>query len=129
MKYQHHHLIPRRLPLRGRLRLRGFTLLELQVAIILLAFGIVTLASLLATQTRLVKRLERGFGPGSTVYVTQSKDPWVRKLGSPARMTAAAVNESAPANVNSANNVSIVSKDQELNAESMSVTADVTPIN
>ena len=49
----------RRMPRRPR-RV-GFTLLELQVAIILLAFAVVTLASLLATQSRLLKRLQGDF--------------------------------------------------------------------
>jgi prepilin-type N-terminal cleavage/methylation domain-containing protein len=110
-------------------RRRGFTLLELQVAIILLAFGFVTLASLMATQTRLLKRLERGFGPGSTIYVTQSKDPWVKKLAPPARLTTAAVNETAPAAGPPGNTVSIVSQQQDLKNETMTVTADASPID
>ena len=105
-------------------------MLELQVAIVLLAFGVVTLASLLATQTRMLKRVERGFAPGSTVYVTPSNDPWIQKLRTSARLTAAQLNQPAPATVSDpANTVTIVDKQAELKGESMSVTADVTPVN
>ena len=109
---------------------RGFTMLELQVAIVLLAFGVVTLASLLATQTRMLKRVERGFGPGSTVYVTPSNDPWVQKLRASARLTAAELNQSAPQTISTPGNiVSIVEKQTDLKDESITVTADVTPID
>src|SRR5205823_1959958 len=108
---------------------RGFTLLELQVAIVLLAFGIVTLGSLMATQTRLLKRLEMGFQPGSTVYVTRSPDPWVQKLAAPARVTSTELTEIAPTPVATpANHVSIVDNQTTLKAETITVTADVTPI-
>jgi hypothetical protein len=105
-------------------------MLELQVAIVLLAFGVVTLASLLATQTRVLKRVERGFSPGSTVYVTPSNDPWVQKLRAAARLTAAELNQSTPATVtNPGNTLTIVSKQTDLKGESLSVTADVTPVD
>ena len=113
-----------------RLRFRGFTMLELQVAIVLLAFGVVTLASLLATQTRMLKRVERGFAPGSTVYVTPSNDPWIQKLRTSARLTAAELAQTSPPTVtNPGNTVTIADKQTELKGESMSVTADVTPVD
>jgi len=115
--------------LSSRSRLRGFTLLELQVAIVLLAFGVVTLASLLATQTRLLKRLQTGYGPGSTVYVTRSNDPWVQKLSAPARVTTTPITQSPAPTVTAANDVSIVSQESDLKAETVTVTVDVTPIN
>lgn len=66
---------------------RGFTLLELQIAVLLLAFGIVTLASLMVTQTRLHKKLQIGFKPGDVVSMRKSADPWVRQLDVPARLS------------------------------------------
>src|SRR4051794_40481019 len=110
-------------------RRRGFTMLELQVALVLLTMGFVTLASLLATQTRLLKRLERGFAPGATIYMTQSKDPWVKKLGAPARVTSTEIVETAPIAVTAANTVAIVEQQRDLKTESTTVTVDVTPIN
>lgn len=111
------------------LRLRGFTLLELQVAIILLAFSVVTLASLMTTQQRLLKKLRGDFQPGATVYVTRSKDPWVNKLATPARLTSAAIATTAPAGVTEANTVTVVGEEADLKTETITVTADVTPIN
>ena len=113
-----------------RLPLRGFTLLELQIAIVLLAFGIITLGSLMATQTRLVKRLQTGFKSGSTVYVTRSADPWVRQLGVPARVTSTTINEAAPTPVASpVNTLTIVEQQSDLQAETMIVTVDVQAVN
>jgi prepilin-type N-terminal cleavage/methylation domain-containing protein len=74
-------------PRQGR---RGFTLPELQVAIVLLAFEVVVLASLLATRTPVLKRAERGAATGSAVSVTPASDPWVRKLRTAARQSAIA---------------------------------------
>jgi hypothetical protein len=117
-----------RKPLIFRLRLRGFTLLELQVAIVLLAFGVVTLGSLMVTQSRLTKRLTTGYTSGSTVHVTRSLDPWVRRLSTPARLTPQEIAQSAPPAVTQNNTVSIVATDPQLDTETLTVTADVTPI-
>ena len=106
----------------------GFTMMELQVAIILLSFGVVTLSSLLATQSRLLKRLEGDFKPGATVYVTPSNDPWVRKISAPARITPAEITQTAPPTVSAGNTVDIVDQQTDLNAGTLTVTADLTPI-
>src|SRR5688500_2205366 len=102
----------------------GFTLLELQVALVLLTMGMMTLASLLATQARAEKRIARGVTPGSTVYLTQSSDPWVKKLGAPARISIDELTLTAPASVTAVNDVAIVEKSQDLEAETMTVTVD-----
>src|SRR5689334_17620539 len=115
--------------IRRRWPLRGFTLLELQIAIILLAFGVVTLASLMTTQSRLLRRLQTGYAPGATVYVTRSNDPWVQKLAAPARLTSATITQPSVPTVTAANTVSIVSQESDLKAETVTVTADVTPVN
>jgi len=107
---------------------RGFTLLELQVAIILLAFGVVTLASLLATQGRLLRSLRGDFKPGATLYVTQSSDPWVRKLAAAARVTADAPDPTSAPAVTAMNTVELVDKQADLLEESMTATVDVVPI-
>jgi hypothetical protein len=111
-----------------RRRRGGFTMLELQVAIILLAFGVVTLASLMTTQTRLLQHLRGDFKPDATVYITRSKDPWVVKLNTPARITGSTITPSAPSSVTAANSVAIVSQDQTLATETITVTADVTEL-
>jgi len=115
---------------RGRMRLRGFTLLELQVAIVLLSFGVVTLASLMATQSRLTRRLNAGFSSGSTVHATRLLDPRVRKLSTTARLTPAEIAHTAPAAVDPRpTRVSIVTSEAELKARRrVPSTADATPI-
>jgi hypothetical protein len=105
----------------------AFTMLELQVALVLLTFGLVTLASLLATQTRVEKRLQNGFASGSTIYLTQSKDPWVRALGAPARITTQTFAQTTPSSVSAVNQLTIVDRQQDLNAETMTVTVDLSP--
>jgi len=106
----------------------GFTLLELQVAIVLLAFGVVTMASLMTTQARLLKRLRGDFQPDATVCVTRPNDPWVKKLHTAARITAAPITQTAPPTVTAANSVTIVSRQTDLNAESIVVTTDVAEL-
>ena len=112
----------------ARRRRRAFTLVELQVAVILLAFTVMTLASLLTTQQRLLKRLRGDFKQSATVFVTRSKDPWVKKLQTPARITAAAFTQTTPSSVTAVNDVNIVQREADLKTETLTVTADVTPI-
>lgn len=66
-------------------RVTGFTLLELQIAIVLLAVTIVTLASVEATHSRHLKRLQAGLRPSANTSISRSDDPWVRKLTAAAR--------------------------------------------
>ena len=112
-----------------KLQKRGFTLLELQVAIVLLAFGVVTLASLMATQTKLLKHLQKGYAADANIYVARSKDPWVQQLTMPARVATSDFTESAPTPISNPNNtVTIVTQETDLKAETVTVTADLTPI-
>jgi hypothetical protein len=107
---------------------RAFTLLELQVAIVLLAFGIATLGSLLATQSRVLHRVRGDFKPDATLYLTQPNDPWVRQLGVPARVTSEPL-ALAPAETvgTPLNNVVIITTQTDLTDESITVDAEVTP--
>ena len=109
-------------------KFRGFTLLEVQVAVVLLAFGVVTLAALSAGESKLLRRMQRGFSPGATVYVTQSADPWVRGINTPARLTTAPITQTAPPiNSHPANNVTLIDKQVNLKDESITVTVAVSP--
>ena len=103
-------------------------MLELQVAIILLSFGVVTLASLLTTQQRTLKQLRGDFVPAATLYVTRSNDPWQQQLQVPARLTSVPITQDPPATVVPQQTVTIVSVEQDLAGESMTVTADTAPI-
>jgi hypothetical protein len=107
----------------------GFTMVELQVAIVLLAFGMMTLAALLATQERTLKRLRGDFNSGTTLYITRSVDPWQRKLDIPARITSTTITQgSAPTPPNQLQTVDVLSVEYGLNDESVVVPAETTPI-
>lgn len=86
----------------------GFTLIELQMVIVLVAFGLVTLASLMATQSRLARRLDAGLAP--EVQVPRARDPRVRNNTTAAPLTSAETTQSAPP------------------AAAASATADLTPL-
>ena len=104
-------------------------MVELQVAIILLAFGMITMASLLSTQQRTLKRLRGDFLPGSTLYVTRSNDPWQQKLNVSARITSAPlVQGAAPTPPFQLQTVEVLSVQYGLNDQSVTVTAETTPI-
>jgi Tfp pilus assembly protein PilV len=113
---------------RRRPRHGGFTMLELQVAVILLAFGVVTLSSLMATQSRLLSRLRGNIQSGRTVVITRSNDPLVKQLNAEARITADPITQSAVPTVTAHNTVNIVTQETGLAAESITVTADVAEI-
>lgn len=111
---------------RNILRL-GFTMLELQVALLLLAFGVVTLSTLMLTQTRVMNRARGDYKPDSHLYLTQSPDPWVLRLAAPARITTSAISLATPTAPDSPEySVSIVTSTNDLNEESITVVADQT---
>jgi prepilin-type N-terminal cleavage/methylation domain-containing protein len=109
-----------------RPRRRGFTLLELQVAVVLLAFGVATLASLMANQSRLVKRIENGFEPDGRIYLTQSNDPWVKKLQAPAQLSIEEPTYGAAPTETPIQEVEIVDRTNDLSSETITVTVDLT---
>jgi hypothetical protein len=90
---------------------------------------VATLASLMTTQQRILKHMRGIFAPSGTVVVTRSKDPWVKTLNTPARLTAAEFTPTTPAGVSVANEVTIVQQEANLKTETITVTADVTPID
>jgi len=53
------------------LRRSGFTLLELQVSIVVIAIGIVSVTSVMATEKRMLKRLHAGLKPAGTASVAK----------------------------------------------------------
>jgi hypothetical protein len=107
---------------------RAFTLLELQVAILLLALGIATLGSLLATQSRVLHRVRGDFKPDAILHLTPTNDPWQRQLGVPARITTDTLTL-APVETTSGavNDVTIITTTNDLTDESITVDAEVTP--
>jgi prepilin-type N-terminal cleavage/methylation domain-containing protein len=62
----------------------GFTLLEVEVALIVLAIALAGLCPLLVMQSRQLSRMETQLSPHNTYYLGPSNDLWVQKLGASA---------------------------------------------
>ncbi len=102
-------------------------MLELQVALILMAFGMVTLSGLMMTQTRVMNRVRGNFRSGTTLYLTQSPDPWVQQLQMPALVSNAEQTLTTPSPTsNPEYSLGIVTQQNGLTDESISVTVDLT---
>ena len=65
----------------------GFTMLELQVAMGVLAIGLLSLGSLMVRQSRQVERLEKWCVPDRTYHVVVQANSWLRSLNAPADLT------------------------------------------
>lgn len=65
---------------------RGFTLLEVEVALIVLAIALAGLCPLLVMQSRQLSSLETQLSPKTTYYLGPSNDAWVQKLGASASL-------------------------------------------
>lgn len=76
------HMRPR---IRSRPR-RGFTLLEVEMAFIVLAIALAGLCPLLVMQSRQLSGLESQLAPQTTYYFAPSTDGWVQKLGASAAL-------------------------------------------
>jgi hypothetical protein len=68
----------------------GFTLVELQISLAILAIGILGLLTLMVRQSKQITRLEAWCVPNPTYYVVGQTDPWMRALGAPAELTPSA---------------------------------------
>jgi type II secretory pathway pseudopilin PulG len=62
----------------------GFSLLELEVAFVLLGIALAGLGPLVVMQSRQLKRLESRFRDQTTYYLAPSENRWARKLGASA---------------------------------------------
>ena len=67
-----------------RSRRMGFSLLELQVALIVFGFALAGLYPLAIMQSKQMTKIESRFNPATTYYLTPSSDEWVCKLGAAA---------------------------------------------
>lgn len=67
----------------------GFSLVELQVAFVVLAIAVCGLCPLVVMQSRHLKKIENRLNPANTHYITPSTDSWARKLGAGAAVATA----------------------------------------
>jgi|SRR6266542_2550710 len=112
--------------MKTRKRQLGFALLELEVSVVLLSMGVVTLSSLLMRQTRVLARVQGIYKPDATLYLTPSPDPWVQQMNVPARVTSAPLTLTAPGPVeNSVNTLTLLNVQMGLRDESITVTVKV----
>jgi hypothetical protein len=72
--------------------LRAFSMLELQIAIVLLTMTLLTLSGLSVMQARLASRLEDPFRDGATLYINHCSHDWYRALNLPAILSEAPPN-------------------------------------
>ena len=71
---------------RARRRRRGISMLELQVAMVILASGLVALGSLWATHSRQVRQAETWCVGEPNFYLAPHADKWMRLLKPPAAL-------------------------------------------
>ena len=69
-----------------RARPGAYTLLELQVTLVILATGLLALPALIAMQGRQIRRLEAWCQPPATYYLVSQSNRWLRRLGAPAEL-------------------------------------------
>ena len=103
----------------------AFSLLELEVALVLFGIALTGLCPLVVMQSRQVRNLQSRLNPQTTYYLVPSADPWARKLGAGASLVTQLPAASAPSTQPTpVNQVSIQSLTKSL--VSQSVTAQVS---
>ncbi len=108
----------------------GFSLLELQVSLAVLAIGLMGLHALTLRQGRQVSVLEKWCVSSPTYYVAAQSSPWMKALGAPAELhTAAGIAAwSPPVAAGGANTVTILSLQRPLDGMSLAAVATVQPL-
>jgi hypothetical protein len=74
---------PAERPARGR---RAFTILELEISLVVLMAGLLSITSLLSVQSRQMTRVESWCSGDPTFYVVSQSNHWLRRLAAPAQL-------------------------------------------
>ncbi len=101
----------------------GFSMLEMQVALVLFGISLAGLGPLVVMHSRQLTKLQARFSPQSTYYLVPVGDLWARKLGASASVTTTGSATPPPSGPIPANDVQIQSLDKTL--ESQTITAVV----
>ncbi len=67
-------------------RRAGFTLLELQISLAIMAVGLLSMVTVLAVQSRQINRTDGWCRDEPTYYVVSQSNKWMRKLKAPAEI-------------------------------------------
>ena len=65
---------------------RAYTLLELQVTLVILTSGVLAIAALLAAQGRQIRHVEQWCSAGATYYLVSQTNRWMRRVAAPAQV-------------------------------------------
>jgi len=108
---------------------RGFSLLELQVALVILAVGLLAFAGVTALQGRQLSRLESWCQPSPTYYAVAHPNRWMRELGASAVLegTAGVSGWSPPVAEAAAYDLALISLDRQFDRRTMSATVVLAP--
>ena len=112
---------------RGRTR-RGVSLLELEVAFVVFGIALSGLAPLVVMHQRQVEKLEKRLNDTTTYYLTPSSDPWARKLGAAATLSATAPAITAPGTAIPTDAVQILSLTKSFSGEEITATVSLLAI-
>jgi prepilin-type N-terminal cleavage/methylation domain-containing protein len=74
-------------PARGRVRRPAFTMLELVVAMIVMATGLLAIQGLMVRQSRQISHVEEWCRTPHTYYVSSQANEWMKSMGAPADLS------------------------------------------
>ncbi|HVC98345.1 MAG TPA: prepilin-type N-terminal cleavage/methylation domain-containing protein [Pirellulales bacterium] len=105
---------------------RGFTILELEVAMVLFGVALMGVCPLIVMYTKQLRNLQGRFNPQTAYYLVPSADAWTRKLGAAASVvTVAPGAPQPPGSSTPVNDVEIQSLEKSFTGEAITVYAQV----
>jgi prepilin-type N-terminal cleavage/methylation domain-containing protein len=110
-------------------RRRGFTILELEVAMVLFGVALTGVCPLMVMYSKQLKNMQGRFNPQTAYYLVPSSDAWTRKLGAAASVvTQDPGAPPPPGSPMPVNDVEIQSLDKSFTGEVITVYASVQVI-
>jgi prepilin-type N-terminal cleavage/methylation domain-containing protein len=106
----------------------GFSMLEMQVAMVLFGIALTGLGPLAVMQSRQLTKLQARFSSQTTYYLVPSNDLWTRKLGASASVSTSSSSTSPSGGQPPAYDVQIQSLDKSLESQTVTATVTVQPI-